>query len=153
MHPPHGDEDDSIIWGLEAKGNFSIQSAYNLLVGIDSANGDSTWKAIWKWKGPNRVVHFLWLAFQKRLLTIFERSRRHMTNSEVCPVCRRASETALHVLRDCPMVKQVWISVLGPQLGDDFFRLGFENRFLGGVKNVDYALQFGLITWVCWKKP
>ncbi|CAN0911865.1 Putative ribonuclease H protein At1g65750 [Linum grandiflorum] len=79
MHPLRGDDEDSLIWGLEARGNFSIRSAYNLIAGIDPANSQSVWKAIWKWKGPNRVAHFLWLAFQSRLLTNSERSRRHMT--------------------------------------------------------------------------
>ncbi|CAN0912818.1 Putative ribonuclease H protein At1g65750 [Linum grandiflorum] len=34
---------------------------------------------------------------------------------------------------------------------DGFFTLSFEDWFLAGVKHAVYALQFGLVTWLCWK--
>ncbi|CAN1171511.1 Putative ribonuclease H protein At1g65750, partial [Linum perenne] len=63
---------------------------------------------IWKWKGPNKVLHFLWLASHKRLLTNEERGRRHLTNQVNCPRCAAAVESFEHVIFGCNFASQVW---------------------------------------------
>ncbi|CAN1153952.1 Putative ribonuclease H protein At1g65750 [Linum perenne] len=71
---------DGLAWGLEPDGAFSVRSAYLMVSENDADPIDQVWRHIWKWNGPNRIKHFLWLASHKRLLTNEERGRRHISN-------------------------------------------------------------------------
>ncbi|CAN1818068.1 Putative ribonuclease H protein At1g65750 [Linum perenne] len=70
MEPPKDDEqDDELIWGPYPRGKFTLKLAYEML---DRSNDTSTcdlWKIVWKWEGPSRVKHFLWLVAHNRILT------------------------------------------------------------------------------------
>ncbi|CAN1215672.1 Putative ribonuclease H protein At1g65750 [Linum perenne] len=78
MDSPHPtDGDDEMIWGPDPKGRFSIKSAYEILATTRGPPQQNTWKHIWRWQGPSRIKHFLWLAAHNRLLSNEERLRRH----------------------------------------------------------------------------
>ncbi|CAN1156102.1 Putative ribonuclease H protein At1g65750, partial [Linum perenne] len=90
MSPPNKDRgEDGWAWGAEPNGKFSIKSAYNLLAGEEAVPRDlqELWMKTWKWRGPNRVKHFLWLAGHDRLLTNEERVKRKVTTNPDCPLC------------------------------------------------------------------
>ncbi|CAN1192031.1 Putative ribonuclease H protein At1g65750, partial [Linum perenne] len=77
MIPPRSDAgEDFLVWGLEENGKFSIKSAYGLLKDfrLDEQNG--RWQKVWKWKGPNRIKHFMWIVMHGKLLTNTERNNR-----------------------------------------------------------------------------
>lgn len=78
--------------------NFSLKSAYNAIA--DDKNGPKShlFKLIWKWKGPQRMKTFLWLAAHDALLKNATRVRRHIAHSNLCPVCGTASESIIHTL-------------------------------------------------------
>ncbi|CAN1153627.1 Putative ribonuclease H protein At1g65750 [Linum perenne] len=103
---------DSMVWGLEPDGRFSVRSAFQLLSDYSSASADTIWPTIWRWHGPNKVKHFLWIASHNRLLTNEEKGRRHLTNQVFCPRCSSVSESISHVLLDCQFAVQVWAKVL-----------------------------------------
>ncbi|CAN1316897.1 Putative ribonuclease H protein At1g65750 [Linum perenne] len=63
---------DSLAWGLEPNGNFSVRSAYQLLNDISTENRGPIWDFIWRWNEPNKIRHFLWLATHNLLLTNVE---------------------------------------------------------------------------------
>ncbi|CAN1762369.1 Putative ribonuclease H protein At1g65750 [Linum perenne] len=65
---------DTLAWRLEAKGKFSVKSAYLLLKGIQSDAPSSLWHRLWEWKGPNKVHHFFWLSTHNYLMTNWEPS-------------------------------------------------------------------------------
>ncbi|CAN1142230.1 Putative ribonuclease H protein At1g65750 [Linum perenne] len=67
--PAAGRGDDVLNWGEEANGKFSIRSAYCLTLQFDHQPLDIDWKHVWRWKGPSRTQHFLWLAMHNKLLT------------------------------------------------------------------------------------
>ncbi|KAG8473137.1 hypothetical protein CXB51_035140 [Gossypium anomalum] len=69
-------------------------------------------KSVWKYKGPQRVRLFLWLAAKQRLLTNSERVRRGFGQSSLCSLCGHDSEDLLHVLRDCLIAKETWMLVV-----------------------------------------
>ncbi|CAN1215674.1 Putative ribonuclease H protein At1g65750 [Linum perenne] len=98
-----------MIWGPDPKGRFSIKSAYEILATTRGPPQQNTWKHIWRWQGPSRIKHFLWLAAHNRLLSNEERLRRHMTDRDDCHRCPSVSETSLHILRDCNLAKSVWL--------------------------------------------
>ncbi|CAN1822064.1 Putative ribonuclease H protein At1g65750 [Linum perenne] len=58
---------DSLVWGLEPNGRFSIRSAYQLLNDFSDDVSGPNWDHIWSWTGPNKIRHFLCLATHNRL--------------------------------------------------------------------------------------
>ncbi|CAN1770672.1 Putative ribonuclease H protein At1g65750 [Linum perenne] len=47
---------DSLVWGLEADGRFSVRSAYLLASDIDTSGSEPLWRQIWSWKGTQLVA-------------------------------------------------------------------------------------------------
>ncbi|CAN1842764.1 Putative ribonuclease H protein At1g65750 [Linum perenne] len=47
---------DSLVWGLEVNGAFSIRSAYLMLSNLDQDHLDNFWSRLWKWKGPTQLI-------------------------------------------------------------------------------------------------
>ncbi|CAN1787613.1 Putative ribonuclease H protein At1g65750 [Linum perenne] len=126
MEPPNPNgEEDELIWGPDPKGQFSIKSAYDILASCRSEPRQNLWSSIWKWQGPSRVKHFLWLAAHDRLLTNAERHRRHMTNDDKCHICTG--------------------------LGDNFFTDNIHAWISNGLKLMGDGLLFGVTTWIIWK--
>ncbi|CAN1787197.1 Putative ribonuclease H protein At1g65750 [Linum perenne] len=102
MSSPKTDRENDIwVWGAETNGKFTIRSAYNLLSDLENEPDVDVWASIWKWRGPHRVKHFLWLASHGRLLTNNERHRRHLAQDASCAFCNHPDESLSHVLRDC----------------------------------------------------
>ncbi|CAN1191878.1 Putative ribonuclease H protein At1g65750 [Linum perenne] len=107
MPPPSMDQgEDDWCWGLEANGKFSISSAYDLLRENHSP-AEEFWDRIWRWQGPTRINHFLWLAMQDKLLTNSQRVRRRIASDARCCYCHAGIEDVTHILRDCPFAARV----------------------------------------------
>ncbi|CAN1139380.1 Putative ribonuclease H protein At1g65750, partial [Linum perenne] len=88
MPPPRRNSgDDDWIWGCESSGRFTIKSAYNIICNSEELPSRSIWRSIWRWSGPNRIRHFLWLAAKDRLLTNAMRARRGMSQDAGCTFC------------------------------------------------------------------
>ncbi|CAN1259084.1 Putative ribonuclease H protein At1g65750 [Linum perenne] len=98
-----------MIWGPDSRGRFSIASAYEITTATNYDSAANLWKCVWKWQGPNRIKHFLWLVAHNRLLTNSERNRRHMTTEDCCRLCPNSTEDSLHVLRDCRSARDFWL--------------------------------------------
>ncbi|CAN1179618.1 Putative ribonuclease H protein At1g65750 [Linum perenne] len=151
MSPPQENRGpDDWVWGLEKSGVFSIKSAYNLICEIDSIPSSNLWKVVWGWIGPSRIKHFLWLAAKDKLLTNEGRCRRGLSTDDNCGWCGMATESIVHVLRDCSFARDTWRAVGG------FDTEGLEwNRetsewlqlFLAGEKD----LRFGIVCWYLWR--
>ncbi|CAN1837535.1 Putative ribonuclease H protein At1g65750 [Linum perenne] len=47
---------DSLVWGLESNGRFSVRSAYQLLNDFSVEASGSNWDYIWRWKGPTQLI-------------------------------------------------------------------------------------------------
>ncbi|KAK8519829.1 hypothetical protein V6N12_003800 [Hibiscus sabdariffa] len=63
---------------------------------------------------------FLWLVLRQRLMTNVERVRRGLSSDPSCSSCGCYSETILHILRDCPLVRFFWKSII-PQVEHEYF--------------------------------
>ncbi|CAN1767634.1 Putative ribonuclease H protein At1g65750 [Linum perenne] len=109
MLPPSADRDeDTWVWGCENNGKFSIRSAYDIITCPVNPRPDTAWDLVWRWSGPCRIQHFLWLVAHEKILTNLERSRRHLSDSVNFPRCSTTAEFVLHVVRDCSFASQVW---------------------------------------------
>ncbi|CAL1398112.1 unnamed protein product [Linum trigynum] len=151
--------EDITTWGPEVDGRFRLKSAYKVVVEWlqneeeDGANPTSPpkWKEIWKWKGPNRIVHFLWLVAHDRLLTNVERKRRKLTTDDRCCFCNAGPENAEHVVKNCPRAKQVW-NILG--IKDDYLTVAFPfaDWLVKRLHSEKDGLLFGMTAWYLWKQ-
>ena len=52
--------------------------------------------------------------------------KRHLSESDRCPICQREVETIIHRLWDCEMAKTTWTS-LGIQSNSSFFEDSFHD--------------------------
>ncbi|KAJ8768371.1 hypothetical protein K2173_021524 [Erythroxylum novogranatense] len=89
-------------------GSFSTASAHTALCSSDWNPVDAHWSHVWHWKGPAHIQTFIWLLMHEALLTNQTRRRRHLTESEACFYCGQ-DESALHVVRDCPRSRALWM--------------------------------------------
>ncbi|CAN1749435.1 Putative ribonuclease H protein At1g65750 [Linum perenne] len=88
MLPPSEDRgEDSWVWGCESNEKFTIRSAYELITCPENPKPETAWDLVWKWVGPSRVQHFLWLVAHERLMTNLERKQRHISDNAYCPRC------------------------------------------------------------------
>ncbi|CAN1159084.1 Putative ribonuclease H protein At1g65750 [Linum perenne] len=116
-----------------------------MLSNLDQDHLDNFWSRLWKWKGPNKTRHFLWLASHKRLLTNEERGRRHITNQVNCSRCAGIVESFEHAIFECNFASQVWRQALPEavvarsEMSWKTFQLGREAPSL--------ARQTQLIAW------
>ncbi|CAN1187377.1 Putative ribonuclease H protein At1g65750 [Linum perenne] len=135
MTPPSEERGpDDWVWGLEASGQFSIKSAYNLICNTDRYPESTVWKGVWKWVGPNRIKHFLRLAANNKLLTNVARRSRGLSADELCSRCGTEEETCIHVLRDCDFAKATWTEVGGFDINGDGWKqraTDWFNEYLG----------------------
>ncbi|CAN0926318.1 Putative ribonuclease H protein At1g65750 [Linum grandiflorum] len=144
---------DSIIWGLEPSGKFSIKTAYLLLKELQEEASDQRWKGVWRWQGPNKIRHFLWLASHDRLLTNEERGRRHLTNQVLCSFCSSHTESCIHVLRDCRFARQVWSKILPQVIAGQEMCKDWNTWLDDHVRHQDakQSLIFGVGVWLLWR--
>jgi len=150
---------DTISWTGTSKGEFTVSSAYAML----TADGDPRpcmakfFQQVWAVVAQERVRVFLWLVENKVIMTNVERVRRHMGESELCPVCQGAMETTIHVLRDCPAMSGVWLRLVPRSRRRIFFTQSllewlYDNlRSRGGLDGQEWGSLFSIAVWWAWK--
>lgn len=101
---------DRFSWGGDAARKFTVQSAYALFTRNPAPRQQvgELFNRLWRTVVPERVKLFMWLAMNQVLMTNVERHRRHLSDSNICPVCKSGQETILHILRDCPAMAGIW---------------------------------------------
>ncbi|KAH1083415.1 hypothetical protein J1N35_023176 [Gossypium stocksii] len=75
--PPHSSSGpDNIVWGATSTGSFSLKCAYGNIRGGALNLKERIWELPWRFKGPQQIRFFLWLALKHRLLTKVKRMVR-----------------------------------------------------------------------------
>ncbi|KAF7823260.1 putative non-LTR retroelement reverse transcriptase [Senna tora] len=59
-------------------------------------------------------------------MTECKRKAKKITTSDTCKRCNNAKEDALHVLRDCPLIKPLWESMLKTEHWHRFFSMNID---------------------------
>ncbi|CAN1798710.1 Putative ribonuclease H protein At1g65750 [Linum perenne] len=151
MSPPTSEQGvDEWIWSREINGKFSIRTAYDIVYSTPNNQSNTDWNVVWKWAGPGCVQYFLWLVSHGKILTNVERKRRHLSVDELCPRCRVADESIIHVLRDCQFAGKVWDD-LGFDNNNPIRSGHSSNNWVKTVLNHEKALELGIACWWIWK--
>ncbi|CAN1162915.1 Putative ribonuclease H protein At1g65750 [Linum perenne] len=151
LTPPRPNRgDDDWIWGREESGQFTTKSAYNLICQTEEIPTLAIWKMVWRWDGPNRIRHFLWLAARNRLLTNESRKHRGMCQVASCELCEVADESVSHVLRDCSLAREAWRATRLDDIGKPDWQLPLAEWLENHLKS-EKGLQFGVMCWHLWR--
>ena len=106
IHVSGLDQDDSLVWPFTSHGEYSVRSAYHMLVSDSvmaeqastSSGEQKVWKGIWRIRAPNKIRHFIWTAVKDSLPTKENLQKRHIPLDVTCSLCDEHPETALHAL-------------------------------------------------------
>ena len=102
------DRNDSWLWLLDDKGNFTVKSCYRKLVGEYNVADAWFWKKLWALEVPGKVGHFIWRVCRTCLPTAAALTDKRVNIDNKCTWCRMYIENAKHVLFECSFAKQVW---------------------------------------------
>ena len=118
--------EDRLAWKGTQHGGFDLRSAYNFVIGLEEVHHfRGQW--IWKAKILLRIQMFVWKCYHNSIGVKSCLDRRGMSLDTACPLCHQATESIIHALRDCPMVRPIWIQ-LGKEASDSAFYSGdFES--------------------------
>ena len=114
--------EDRLAWKHLAKGVFDLKSAYLLATDVlGDAPFNGQW--IWKLKILPSIQTFVWKCMHLSLGVNQCLVARGVSMDACCPRCHCEVESILHLLRDCPLSKNVWHQ-LGRQVNSsNFFSL------------------------------
>ena len=66
------------------------------------------YSTVWRSWAPAKCKIFLWMALQRKILTVDVLLLRGRDNNYFCPLCERNLETPTHLLLDCPWSRYAW---------------------------------------------
>lgn len=101
---------------------------------------------------------FLWKVLNNGLMVNQKRFHNLLAESDLCPLCGTWSESMLHALRDCPVIKPVWIASLPGGMGSTFFSVDLQGwvtwNMKGGLQGWDknaWTRRFTISTYCIWR--
>ncbi|XP_028767839.1 uncharacterized protein LOC114725488 [Neltuma alba] len=156
LPPLEGAGDDILSWNATVDGAFTLKSAYYMVEKNPPNTYSFVYKAIWKWRGAERIRVFIWIAFNNKLPTNAWRSKWSATQ-DICPCCNFGSEDVLHILRDCEYASGLWKHLVHPKYHSAFFATHLRDWFalnlkrdLGNISNGNWNLLWGVSIWKLW---
>lgn len=106
--------EDCLCWFYSGNGVFSIRSAYNLGVTLNSYDstgplvGSVIWKRLWNLGVSSKIKIFMWRACHSILSTLVAIKVRKLVSSTLCPSCKSGHETNFHAFLGRPLVLKFW---------------------------------------------
>jgi hypothetical protein len=141
---------DSVSWGLESNGKFSVSSIYRKINQGPSLPHESL---LWSAKLPLKIKIFLWQLAKGRLPSNAQINRRHGASDGKCVLCGQV-ETVDHIFFNCHLATFAWSGLreaLGvqwnPQCFQDFFSI--LNSLALSFKSSIWML-FAAQSWALW---
>ena len=149
---------DRIAWNLSPKGSFDLISAY-LLTCEPLPNPVFNGKWIWKLDTLLRIQTFIWKCMRLSIGVRECLQARGMLVENLCPHYNKSSESILHALRDCHILKAIWHQ-LGISYQDNVFYLANLQDWImancrdKGIRSsgqVPWNHTFMFAIWMIWK--
>ena len=103
IHLSHTDMEDTLYWRFEHEGEYTVKSAYNLLLflyplsSLNPIHPSPMWKQLWSLKIPPKIKNLIWRMCHNCLLMKDLLKKKHV---DVDPSCGNKS-TRLHTLPFC----------------------------------------------------
>jgi len=89
---------DSIVWGGDTTGNFSVKSAYARLANQNNEAQDGVLCSLWQARAMPKALITAWRILLDRIPTYVNLLRRGVTvNSSICVLCIESEETTQHL--------------------------------------------------------
>ncbi|GAU26489.1 hypothetical protein TSUD_361220 [Trifolium subterraneum] len=111
LPPSDVNGDDQQLGSGTGSKKFSVSDMYSVLCGFDNYYEARSWKLLWKLHVTERVKCFIWLVSHDRLLTNSRKAMMGLCHA-MCTFCGNMEETCIHALRDCTIVRNMWLSVV-----------------------------------------
>ncbi|KAE8674618.1 hypothetical protein F3Y22_tig00111743pilonHSYRG00079 [Hibiscus syriacus] len=128
VRPPEAtDIFDALVWKWDPEHQFMIKSTYTILMEDSWSGKNNVWKNIWSITTLQRVCMFIWLAYKKKIMTNYEHGIRMMTNDCSCATCGATMESVIHVLRDYPPSRNLWLRVVPHSAFASFFGIDLQS--------------------------
>ena len=114
---------DKLTWIESDHGMFNIGSAYRLASRVDH---DILFKGNWIWKVKvlPRIQTFFWLCLHNSIGVRDCLFSRGIVFDRSYPMCHSSNESIMHALRDCAVVKLIWIQLGVYDVDKQFFERG-----------------------------
>jgi hypothetical protein len=150
-------EEDKLIWYDDLNGNYSVRSAYNLLINptvADARIDSGCWKWLWKAQAPPKTKHLIWRICKECLPTRHRLNERFVPCPLNCPICDNEIENDGHVIFDCVESRRAWQSA-----GLDFLLVQrtqnvttAADRLREICKSTDMSTsgKVAMLSWVLW---
>ncbi|XP_030923018.1 uncharacterized protein LOC115949893 [Quercus lobata] len=108
---PMRHKEDKSIWVPNAKGVFTVKSAYHSITNKYLPNPPSApWKKIWNLNAPEHLKMFLWRIGVNVLPTRENLLKRFDVVDSSCVHCGADPESAIHVFFTCTVARALWHS-------------------------------------------
>ncbi|XP_074298539.1 uncharacterized protein LOC141629436 [Silene latifolia] len=151
--------EDSLYWNGTSSGKFSLKSALVFLRGHDTSSEPESimWRTIWRIPVQQRVRMFIWLAAHGRVMVNVNRVIRNMGDDPRCPRCEGDEETTEHLLRSCPVSKQIWNLIGIDSSNIYFFNSPFSEWLTRCASNdvstneANWPMMFAITCWWIWR--
>ncbi|RVX13715.1 Actin-related protein 5 [Vitis vinifera] len=98
--------EDFLVWKIERKGTFKVNSYYRSLKEDNSPLFPV--KEVWGSYAPLRTRFFAWEAVWGKISTIDMLMRRGWSIANRCNLCKENEETANHILIHCGKTRDLW---------------------------------------------
>ena len=108
--------EDEVLWHYDKRGNYSVNSGYQLA--LRSKFSDSTscteasnkyWSALWTLEQPEELKIFMWRASNNLLPSVENLWKRKIVEEPTCKRCKISVETISHALLECKAARKIWL--------------------------------------------
>ncbi|CAN0841413.1 Transposon TX1 uncharacterized 149 kDa protein [Linum grandiflorum] len=107
-----GGERDMPVWHYSKYGEYTVRSAYRLLLervgDMETLRCDGEWRKLWALKLPPKIKHFAWRAGRDVLPTRRRLQERHIMVQGECGICSADMENAWHLFLSCDFATACW---------------------------------------------
>ncbi|KAL9236717.1 hypothetical protein vseg_011353 [Gypsophila vaccaria] len=138
------DSPDTYFWNASPCGTFTVKSTMEMIRSDSNSDTRINWKLPWRIPAPQKVRLFVWLVLQDRILSNSNRLKRGLADNARCSACGHLEETTLHILRECPKAKRIWLMIHSSLPSSDSFSLPLEDWIMD---NITCSSSFGIENW------
>lgn len=99
---------DRFVWAYTPNGEFTVRSAYKVIMAISPSSNSGTpsdcwkrstfWKTVWGLHVPNKIKAFTWWVCKNILPTKVNLCYRRVIDNPVCEACGLEAESSARVL-------------------------------------------------------